>query len=189
MGSGSGKPCHTRLEHPAAVERHCPVPKGLKLGLTFTLTSFGSRRKTLPCSKGIETFQSVFSSEYPLCRKTLPCSKGIETHFRYSSVQIVLLVERHCPVPKGLKHYANKSSTSSAPVERHCPVPKGLRLIRPRSGRCPRRKTLPCSKGIKIKFFTSILKLLLALAFLKISVKITALLSSLQGKQYVRYSQ
>ena len=36
-------------------------------------------RKTLPCSKGIETYRSTFQ-KLPRCRKTLPCSKGIETH-------------------------------------------------------------------------------------------------------------
>ena len=59
-------------------------------------------------------------------------------------------VERHCPVPKGLRHYLQHCSNNAYKVERHCPVPKGLRhcsLFYPWPN-C-RRKTLPCSKGIE----------------------------------------
>ena len=59
------------------VVRHCPVPKGLRLYIVKRLGNSFSR-KTLPCSKGIETVHHTKENATE-GRKTLPCSKGIET--------------------------------------------------------------------------------------------------------------
>ena len=94
----------TLIAHSVNVERHCPVPKGLKPVRCSFLKST-QRRKTLPCSKGIETEDVELNEWIYMGRKTLPCSKGIET-FPVVSISNII----------------------------------------------PGRKTLPCSKGIKIKF-------------------------------------
>ncbi|WP_342122666.1 hypothetical protein Q7612_06050 [Haemophilus influenzae] len=39
-----------------------------------------------------------------------------------------LHVERHCPVPKGLRLVKPYKAKHIVSVERHCPVPKGLKL-------------------------------------------------------------
>ena len=65
------------LRSMAGVERHRPVPKGLKHVRQFNI------RKQLG-------------------RKTSPCPKGIETSCGLD-LRIVKPVERHRPVPKGLK--------------------------------------------------------------------------------------
>ena len=67
------------IGEPQFVGRHCPVPKGLRLLLLSTEIWLISR-KTLPCSKGIETHMSELNSEFTF-------------------------VGRHCPVPKGLRQY------------------------------------------------------------------------------------
>ena len=84
MGSGSGKPCHTRLEHPTAVERHCPVPKGLRLALGQLIPLTPHVERHCPVPKGL--------------RLSMGDYKGI-----------LSLVERHCPVPKGLRQDSNTS--------------------------------------------------------------------------------
>ena len=81
-------PCSKGIETPLGsfsanvltVGRHCPVPKGLRLGFCV-VSRLVLSRKTLPCSKGIETTARNFSCTNCCCRKTLPCSKGIETGF------------------------------------------------------------------------------------------------------------
>ncbi len=113
---------------------------------------------------------STKAPNHPRSRKTLPCSKGIET-FCQSQVCVKDCVERPCPVPKGLRLMENSllepdSSPRPAPkglkqsmkfiqisivgVERPRPVPKGLRPVHFRhllKKIC--RKTPPCSKGIE----------------------------------------
>ena len=60
------------------------------------------------------------------------------------------MVERPCPVPKGLRPLVMASLTIRTFVERPCPVPKGLRhRSTHKMFDFPRRKTLPCSKGIE----------------------------------------
>ena len=94
-----------RFKFPARlyVERHCPVPKGLRHVKVFSGNSRSLCRKTLPCSKGIETAHTLPLAIHVVRRKTLPCSKGIET-IEDGTVQSGTSVERHCPVPKGLRH-------------------------------------------------------------------------------------
>ena len=125
LGSGFGKPCRTRLDDPTAVVRHCPVPKGLRLRLLPHLSwmrfvvrhcpvpkglrhskeiDFWSSvisRKTLPCSKGIETEHLSGGERRRVGRKTLPCSKGIET----SSIQkrSFLFRRKTLPCSKGIE--------------------------------------------------------------------------------------
>ena len=107
-------------------------------------------RKTLPCSKGIETATQLSCLNASIRRKTLPCSKGIETHACEPVIVTVSEVGRHCPVPKGLRPTARHRSRPMPCVGRHCPVPKGLRRISYFLLICPlSRKTLPCSKGIE----------------------------------------
>ena len=72
-----------RFKFPARlyVERHCPVPKGLRHVKVFSGNSRSLCRKTLPCSKGIETAHTLPLAIHVVRRKTLPCSKGIETYW------------------------------------------------------------------------------------------------------------
>ena len=92
---------------------------------------------------------SIKAPNHPCSRKTLPCSKGIETIMKLEICD-GLQVERPCPVPKGLRLNSFLNILKIPHVERPCPVPKGLRL-QPRLLLslffC--RKTLPCSKGIE----------------------------------------
>ena len=109
------------------VERPCPVLKGLKLTNHAELVRQHRGRKTLPCSKGIETYGVFGRFSLVYRRKTSPCFKGIETNH---------CLHKHC----------------IAQVERLRPAPKGLKLIcrfaviSVKKG----RNTPPCSKGIEI---------------------------------------
>ena len=83
------------------VERHCPVPKGLKLFLYFSMLPQVCR-KTLPCSKGIETEDVELNEWIYMGRKTLPCSKGIET-FPVVSISNIIPGRKTLPCSKGIK--------------------------------------------------------------------------------------
>ena len=61
------------------VVRHCPVPKGLRQEKSRQIATVDGR-KTLPCSKGIETKPTLFLTKSEI-------------------------VVRHCPVPKGLRQF------------------------------------------------------------------------------------
>ena len=108
-----------------AVERHRPVPKGLKPLIHFFKVIVISCRKTLPCSKGIETFRNRFRADL-LSRKTPPCSKGIETlnpcHSFTNSIS-----RKTPPCSKGIETCEATRLRCFLYVERPRPVPKGLR--------------------------------------------------------------
>ena len=82
-------------------------------------------------------------------RKTLPCSKGIETVFNIDACSSSF-VGRHCPVPKGLRQPAvivfipYIMSEDTALFQRDWDFPA---IPIPVIFWC--RKTLPCSKGIE----------------------------------------
>ena len=109
------------------VERHCPVPKGLKRPVAISFLRWKLVERHCPVPKGLKRIKINVKINHFLSRKTLPCSKGIET------LRLVYwchhqTVERHCPVPKGLRHAKIREFWRSHDVERHCPAPKGLRL-------------------------------------------------------------
>ena len=83
-------------------------------------------RKTLPCSKGIETKKVVKSNVPALGRKTLPCSKGIET-IVIPALKVELKGRKTLPCSKGIETI----TVSKLFTKLFC------------------RKTLPCSKGIE----------------------------------------
>ena len=62
-------------------------------------------RKTLPCSKGIETPLSCYTKDSVFCRKTLPCSKGIETSFW--RVRNSRSCRKTLPCSKGIETFQN----------------------------------------------------------------------------------
>ena len=106
------------------VERPRPVPKGLR-HLALLSFPYTARRKTPPCSKGIETFTSGTMCYYANSRKTPPCSKGIET-FRTMMLDRSLR-RKTLPCYKGIETQGD--------------------FIIP--SRFNSRKTLPCYKGIE----------------------------------------
>ena len=131
------------------VEKHCPVPKGLRLVTCYRITTTITCRKTLPCSKGIETLPHILVYRSQQGRKTLPCSKGIETGWRLI-VHPTKPSRKTLPCSKGIEtRLMNKVAITFLSkdialfqrdwdhtshgfhllvfVERHCPVPKGLR--------------------------------------------------------------
>ena len=153
MGSDLLKPYPARHQTTPAVERPCPAPKGLKLlerilislvlcverpcpapkGLKRTgipTASATCGRKTLPCSKGIETQADANLSQLTFRRKTLPCSKGIETS-KKSESECNSLCRKTPPCSKGIETELSLLGGLEIVVERPCPVPKGLRLKRP----------------------------------------------------------
>ena len=79
-----------------------------------------------PAPKGLRQFQLEYHVQLKR-RKTLPCSKGIETLVRQCCGGLYG-VERPCPVSKGLKRFTNCINILKVTVERHRPAPKGLRL-------------------------------------------------------------
>ena len=126
------------------------VGKRSSQALSIKAPNHPRSRKTPPCSKGIKTFAALLNWLASRGRKTPPCSKGIEsTAHRFCKhgchmskdlallqrdwnsgwylIAILLYVERHRPVPKGLK----LSYLFSSDVLTHS------------------RKTPPCSKGIE----------------------------------------
>ena len=155
-----------------SVERHCPVPKGLRQ-LAEQLYQVVNKSKDTALfqrdwdnctyngwpsgcsSKDTALFQRdwdnwSFEDHYSrCCRKTLPCSKGIET-FLLLREQIDLLSKDTALFQRDWDLAITQDFKPCA-VERHCPVPKGLRRIKSRNTlHSPiSRKTLPCSKGIE----------------------------------------
>ena len=87
-----------------SVERPRPVLKGLKLCLALYLSLVS--RKTLPCSKGIETRQDVLFRLSEYRRKTPPCSKGIETVIMF--LLRLFLCRKTLPCSKGIEAFKVK---------------------------------------------------------------------------------
>ena len=56
---------------PITVERHCPVPKGLRQVTRNGINEVYAGRKTLPCSKGIETYSKRYYSTIVLVSKDI----------------------------------------------------------------------------------------------------------------------
>ena len=94
---------------------------------------------------------STKAPNHPRSRKTLPCSKGIET-FCQSQVCVKDCVERPCPVLKGLRLMEN-SLLETDSSRKTPPCFKGIETlneIHPDID-CRCRKTPPCSKGIETR--------------------------------------
>ena len=114
---------------------------------SFLNSSRNFSRKTLPCSKGIETLRLVLLRSIE-CRKTLPCSKGIET-LNHHMLLLRRLGRKTLPCSKGIETSSVTSFTLTA-------VSKDIALFQRDWDLYPSclimffsRKTLPCSKGIE----------------------------------------
>ena len=139
----------TEIEWKKYVERPCPVPKGLKLYLASGSKRVPNGRKTLPCSKGIETWSSLLNTLATAVERPCPVPKGLKQPlflvyvFIIQSKDLALFqrdwnlgsdvlaicsnVERPCPVLKGLRLILITVPVDPFHVERPRPVPKGLK--------------------------------------------------------------
>ena len=107
------------------VERHCPVPKGLRLNKSNNLPQFVTVERHCPVPKGLRHALKLALSTATDSRKTLPCSKGIETYLSILTCTH-LTVERHCPVPKGLRPVYRIIQLISNVSRKTLPCSKGI---------------------------------------------------------------